>query len=133
MASVVGEREIDLSKLSLEQLNQLKTQLAEVRTDVFCVCARVYAAAAIPPYASLACLRTPMPAPCLHPRPAITTQELEDVTRHFATLRDANARLNTCRNTVTDLAGQSDGAYELACLTYASGEDQTMLSGMLDL
>lgn len=31
MASVVGEREVDLSKLSLEQLNQLKTQLSEVR------------------------------------------------------------------------------------------------------
>ena len=31
MASVVGEREIDLSKLSIEQLNQLKTQLGEVR------------------------------------------------------------------------------------------------------
>jgi len=30
MASVVGEREIDLSKLSIEQLNQLKTQLGEV-------------------------------------------------------------------------------------------------------
>lgn len=30
MASVVGEREVDLSKLSLEQLNQLKTQLSEV-------------------------------------------------------------------------------------------------------
>ena len=33
MASVVGEREIDLSKLSIEQLNQLKTQLGEVREE----------------------------------------------------------------------------------------------------
>lgn len=33
MASVVGEREIDLSKLSIEQLNQLKTQLSEVREE----------------------------------------------------------------------------------------------------
>jgi hypothetical protein len=30
MASVVGEREIDLGKLSLEQLSQLKDQLQEV-------------------------------------------------------------------------------------------------------
>lgn len=34
MASVVGEREIDLSKLSIEQLNQLKTQLGEVYKGV---------------------------------------------------------------------------------------------------
>ncbi len=32
------------------------------------------------------------------------------MSRHFATLRDANARLNACRNTVVDLSGQSDGA-----------------------
>jgi hypothetical protein len=30
MASVTGEREIDLTKLSLEQLNQLKVQLDQV-------------------------------------------------------------------------------------------------------
>ncbi len=34
MASVVGEREIDLSKLSIQQLNQLKTQLSEVRLSI---------------------------------------------------------------------------------------------------
>lgn len=32
------------------------------------------------------------------------------MTRTFAALRDANARLGTCRNTVTELAGQSEGA-----------------------
>lgn len=37
MASVVGEREIDLTKLSLEQLNQLKTQLSEVCMYIVCV------------------------------------------------------------------------------------------------
>lgn len=38
MASVVGEREVDLTKLSLEQLSQLKTQLQEVSCRHVCRC-----------------------------------------------------------------------------------------------
>jgi hypothetical protein len=40
-------------------------------------------------------------------------QEVEDMTRSFAALRDASARLNNCRNTVTELSGQSEGAYHV--------------------
>jgi len=50
MASVVGEREIDLSKLSIEQLNQLKTQLSEVRLS------------SITPRAETSCLPACLPA-----------------------------------------------------------------------
>lgn len=72
MASVVGEREIDLSKLSIEQLNQLKTQLSE---------------------------------------------ELEEITQHYASLRNAQSRLNSCRTTVSELAPTPEGTEILVPLT----------------
>ncbi|EWM20801.1 hypothetical protein NSK_005472 [Nannochloropsis salina CCMP1776] len=72
MASVVGEREIDLSKLSIEQLNQLKTQLGE---------------------------------------------ELETITRHYASLREAQSRLNGCRTSVNELAPTKNGDEILVPLT----------------
>lgn len=65
---------------------------------------------------------------CLTP-PCPLKQEVEEVTRHFAALRDANARLNTCRNTVTELSEQSEGQYWLACLPALRGDVYGMMRG----